>query len=105
VKTHGQGVPPAELVTFTGSTAAEGEAWLAARDEWWDATHDDDDPGGLTWLLDGLDQVPDPPFCGFAADCSTPGCVCGSDGDSEHGQAGWNRDARVPCLRSSDCSP
>ena len=65
---HDPGELPPELTHFTGHTYAEGRAWLDARMEWWDLNHPDpDDPYTLQRLLDGLEQVPDQPFCGGPA--------------------------------------
>ena len=60
------GAPPPELLTYTGSTWLQARTWLAARADWWDATHEDDvdEVGVLEWLFAGLEQVPSAPFCG-----------------------------------------
>ncbi len=86
------GAPPLELMHFDGQTFAEGRAWLDARMAWWDLTHPDPEQvGDLAWLVTGLDQVPDQPFCGgpqvrdgviqgrVRADgtwCGNPECAC-----------------------------
>ncbi len=71
------GAPPAHLRTLTAGTSREKLAWIAARDEWWEATHHEDSSGWLPWLLDGWDQVGDLPWCGSVGDpCGDTDCMC-----------------------------
>ena len=88
------GAPPLELTRFEGLTFTEGKAWMDERMAWWDRTHPDR-VGDLEWLIDGLKQVPDAPFCGgpdvrdseiqgtYRADgtwCGNPECACAGFG-------------------------
>lgn len=73
----GPGAPPLHLARYRGTTLREGLAWIVARKDWWDNTHDEDHPGWLLWLLDGWEQVGDLPFCGATGTpCGSEDCLC-----------------------------
>lgn len=71
------GAPPAELLTYTGSTNREALAWVAARMEWWHATHEPEALGDLQWLIDSHDQIGDLRWCGrLTGTCGDDDCGC-----------------------------
>lgn len=73
----GAGAPPLPLSRYRGTTNREAFAWLCARDEWWTATRDPDDPGWLGWLLEGYEQTGNGAWCGsVGAPCGDPDCMC-----------------------------
>lgn len=76
-KVNAASAPPLPLARFRGTTNREALAWMRERAAWWDATHDEDDSGWLSWLLDGWDQVGDPSWCGsIGAPCGDGDCIC-----------------------------
>ncbi len=71
------GAPPPHLRTLTAVTTRDKLAWLHDREQWWDATQDEDSGGWLPWLLEGWEQVGDLPFCGKVGEpCDDVECIC-----------------------------
>jgi hypothetical protein len=69
--------PPLPLTHYRGTTNREALAWLTAREEWWDATHDENHAGWLPFLLEGWEQVGDLHWCGsVGAPCGDDDCLC-----------------------------
>lgn len=80
VRETGPGAPPLPLTRYRGSSNREAQAWMRARMEWWDNTHDFEAVGDIQFLIDGLDQIGDLHFCGsVGAPCGDPDCLCAAE--------------------------